>query len=456
MHPKFQSPTAPPRTAIEEEVASRFGFVPNFFRSASTAPAVIDDLWAFARSAYLDNPLPSIFKERLFVHLSRYCSVRYCIVRHVGFLIGHGRPSGDANAWIHTPDQVVDLLRRPGAADDAVARAALKRLEEKGIAGVPEADTPEESDIFIAASLLFLEPARSEAARQALQTALGSESLELLLAFLAFVRMAHFWTLTHPDLAIEEDMNSLLQRHETLSSLLLNATEGEQCEIGARLFDELVALRREREDRQALRQALADREVLINELNHRVKNTLTVIQSIAAQTLRGSEVPASVRDALNGRLIALASAHDLLTLSNWATSNIRTILERALAYFSASDTMRISLDGPDLAVTPAQSVSLALAIHELAANAARHGALSSPSGRVGVDWERDRDENRFVMRWRESGGPPVRPPAQEGFGSRLLQRVVASDLDGDVALRFEPAGLNCVIRGRLAVQDNGS
>src|SRR4026209_971370 len=83
---------------FQREVAGRFGVLPNFFRSAQAAPGLIEELWGFAKSAYLDNPLPSLFKERLFVHLSRFCEIRYCIVRHVGFLIGQGRPAGDAAA----------------------------------------------------------------------------------------------------------------------------------------------------------------------------------------------------------------------------------------------------------------------------------------------------------------------------------------------------------------------
>src|SRR5215475_4693529 len=101
------------RATFEREVFGCFGLMPNFFRSASAAPGLIEELWAFAKSAYIDSPLPSLFKERLFVHLSRLCAVRYCIVRHVGFLIGEGRPAGDRNVKPETIEQVVTLLRRP-------------------------------------------------------------------------------------------------------------------------------------------------------------------------------------------------------------------------------------------------------------------------------------------------------------------------------------------------------
>jgi hypothetical protein len=99
--------------AFREEVADRFGIFPNFFCSAQAAPGLIERLWDFAKSGYLDNLLPSLFKERLFVHLSRFCVARYCIVRHAGFLIGDGRPAGDQSVEPETVDQVIALLRRP-------------------------------------------------------------------------------------------------------------------------------------------------------------------------------------------------------------------------------------------------------------------------------------------------------------------------------------------------------
>jgi hypothetical protein len=126
-------------TAFRREVADRFGVLPNFFCSADAAPGLIEELWKFARSAYLDSPLPSLFKERLFVHLSRFCRVRYCIVRHVGFLIGQGRPAGDARAPVDTVDHVIELLRRPVPEDPALS-GSLARLERMPSGGpLPEA-----------------------------------------------------------------------------------------------------------------------------------------------------------------------------------------------------------------------------------------------------------------------------------------------------------------------------
>jgi hypothetical protein len=133
---------------FRQSVADRFGVLPNFFCSASSAPGLIQELWGFAKSAYLDSPLPSLFKERLFVHLSRFCAVRYCIVRHVGFLIGHGRPAGDADVAVESIDQVIALLSR-ALPDASGVDAALKRLEAQNSAqALPAPQSPAENDIF--------------------------------------------------------------------------------------------------------------------------------------------------------------------------------------------------------------------------------------------------------------------------------------------------------------------
>src|SRR5215831_10945942 len=152
------------RAAFEREVSGRFGVMPNFFCSASEAPGLIEELWAFAKFAYLDSPLPSLFKERLFVHLSRFCEVRYCIIRHVGFLIGQGRPSGDAGASPQTIEEVIALLQRP-IPDAKALNEVFARLEANDSpASVPDVGTQLESDLFDALTVIFLNPRRSERA----------------------------------------------------------------------------------------------------------------------------------------------------------------------------------------------------------------------------------------------------------------------------------------------------
>lgn len=213
--------------AFSREVAERFGVLPNFFRSAAAAPGLIDRLWDFAKSAYLDSPLPSLFKERLFVHLSRFCPVRYCIIRHLGFLTGFGRPAGDPLAAPQTTEQGMALLRRP-VPDAAAFELALARLEHYADpVAIPAPETPLESDLFDVLTILFLAPLGSGRARQAVQAALGEEKLEFLIAFLAFIRTAHFWTETHPDLDCEPDMIKLMNHNAELARLLLDPTDAD-------------------------------------------------------------------------------------------------------------------------------------------------------------------------------------------------------------------------------------
>jgi len=165
---------APGPTPFEREVHSRFGLIPNFFGAAPDAPEIVERLWDFAKSGYLDNPIPSLFKERLFVYLSRFCEVRYCIVRHCAFLLGSGHSSGDPSAAPQSVEQVIRLLKAPPPwqrNSDAVLSAL-----NAGPTGVawPNPETELEDHIFTAATLVFVQPGRAEGARQALRHALGA------------------------------------------------------------------------------------------------------------------------------------------------------------------------------------------------------------------------------------------------------------------------------------------
>ena len=229
---------------FRREVADRFGVLPNFFCSADAAPGLIDELWKFAKSAYLDNPLPSLFKERLFVHLSRFCEVRYCIVRHVGFLIGQGRPAGDGNAEPETIEQVIEMLRRPLLEGQALTRV-LERLERASLGHrLAEPRTECEADLFEALTVMFLWPRSAAHARRAVRAAVGDATLELLVAYLAFVRTAHYWTEMHPELTYEPDMAEILRRHIELRGLLLDKSEAELVQGGVRLRETLNHLKR--------------------------------------------------------------------------------------------------------------------------------------------------------------------------------------------------------------------
>ena len=245
---------------IAQEVEARFGLMPNFFCTARAAPGLIDELWAFAKSAYLDSPLPSLFKERLFVHLSRFCVVRYCIVRHVGFLIGEGRPAGDLSAPPETIEQVIALLNRPAPCTRALEQA-LARLEAlTGLAKIPAPGTELESDLFDALTMIFLEPRLSERARNAVRCAVGEQTFEILVAYLAFIRTAHYWTETHPELAYEPDIAGVMQRHPALAALLLDQTEAERVSQGEAMRQALAELTQ-------AKQALSQNERILAERN---------------------------------------------------------------------------------------------------------------------------------------------------------------------------------------------
>jgi signal transduction histidine kinase len=190
--------------------------------------------------------------------------------------------------------------------------------------------------------------------------------------------------------------------------------------------------------------------LLLNELNHRVKNTLAMVQSLTMQTLRSTANIVEARDALITRLIALAKAHDVLTRENWEGASLHDVLIEALAaHLSQAEQQRLWSDGPTLKLLPRASLALSMAFHELATNAVKYGALSSDEGRVEITWSIDETQNSFTLDWTESGGPKVCPPQKRGFGSRLLEHGLAQDLGGSVRLEFKSGGIVCAIRAPL-------
>ena len=192
---------------------------------------------------------------------------------------------------------------------------------------------------------------------------------------------------------------------------------------------------------------------MVNELNHRVKNTLATVQSITAQTLRGAELSDEVRKALTSRLMALASAHDVLTDERWRGADLRELLEQTAAPYAQLDGVTpIVASGPQVYLPPKVSIALALAFHELATNAAKYGALSVEGGQVQVAWTQQPMEtgSRLSLQWREVGGPPVSPPSRNGFGTRLIERGLSAELGGEVRLDFRPDGLVCTMQAVLA------
>ena len=197
------------------------------------------------------------------------------------------------------------------------------------------------------------------------------------------------------------------------------------------------------------KQAETRQKVLVDELNHRVKNTLATIQSLAGQSFRGDGAPAAMAAAFEARLLALSKAHDQLAKRHWSDADLQALAADVL---SPLDDGRVSMEGGPLRLAPRAAVTLAMALHELAANAQRFGALSSPSGRLCVSWRTEADGG-LTLTWQEAGGPVVAPPMRRGFGRRFLEGALNRDLGGATELDFAPSGLRCTIRAPAAQEE---
>jgi PAS domain S-box-containing protein len=231
-------------TQLESRIAARFGVLPNFFRLTTDDPKITENLWGFAQFAYLDNPLPSLLKERLFVYLSLFCEVRYCIARHVGFLVGLGRPAGDPQCLPQTVDEVLPLLRGdlPFKSD---LDQHLALCEGLGMGSFPpEPDSAQERAIFACAAHVFLRTPDASRALHALTYVFDGKTLEYIKLLLAFIRTAHYWTEIHPELVLEDDINQLLATHEAIAGCVLAAPAAlPESELARRLSEDLISLR---------------------------------------------------------------------------------------------------------------------------------------------------------------------------------------------------------------------
>ena len=189
-------------------------------------------------------------------------------------------------------------------------------------------------------------------------------------------------------------------------------------------------------------------KLMINELNHRVKNTLATVQSMASQTLRGESDPKVAYEKLSARLLGLSQAHDVLTRERWHGADLHELIERALRPFVSADSDRVVLRGPRVRLPPEGALSMAMMFHELATNAVKYGAFSVESGRVELGWTLGEDRVLDLV-WKEIDGPPVSQPTRIGFGSRLIERGLRSELKGEASLTYAPGGLVCSMRAQL-------
>jgi PAS domain S-box-containing protein len=211
-------------------------------------------------------------------------------------------------------------------------------------------------------------------------------------------------------------------------------------------FISLVDLSKHEREEERLR-------FLLDELNHRTQNALATVQSIVLQTLRGTPDRGLV-ETLERRILALSKAHGLLGRDNWDAVPLHDVLDAILRPLALRGSQtshrpsRVSVEGPDVRLSPKAALTLALVLHEMATNATRHGALSNGrGGQVDVDWGMVPTSNgdQMRLRWRESGGPRVAPPTRRGFGSRLLEDALAQEVHGEVSLDYAPAGMVCTI-----------
>jgi two-component system CheB/CheR fusion protein len=201
--------------------------------------------------------------------------------------------------------------------------------------------------------------------------------------------------------------------------------------------------------------AAEQRELLLSELNHRVKNTLATVQAIALQTLAGARDLQDFRTAFLSRLMGLAKTHNLLAREHWRGASLRELVAAELAPYTHDAHHSAEIEGDPLVIEPKTALALSLALHELATNAGKYGALSAPGGGVRVSWQVDtRDDGRWLrLVWQEHGGPPVAPPAQRGFGTRLVGDGVPHELGGQVDLDFAATGVRCTIAFPLRNED---
>lgn len=192
------------------------------------------------------------------------------------------------------------------------------------------------------------------------------------------------------------------------------------------------------------------RELLVDELNHRVKNTLAVVQALAKQTFEANGERDAQTEAFSGRLSALAYAHRLLSSEGWTKAYLEDVAGQTLPLDAGAEP-RIVASGPPVVLSPKQAVTMAMTLHELYTNAVKYGALSEPSGGVDLEWT-IRSGDRLSLRWAERGGPPVVPPVRRGFGSRMIEQALAAEFDATVQLDFRPEGLVCTMEAILARQ----
>ena len=371
---------------LQAEIEARLGVLPNFFRLPPGDPGLTVNLWAFARFAYLDNPLDGLFKERLFVYLSRFCEIRYCAIRHLGFLVGLGRPAGDARAPVQTVEEALRLLRRPLPAGEAVNQAIQRCEAQAGpIAELPPPDSELEKALFGCAAHVFLDTTEAPRCLAALRHLLGMSRAEYLLLLLGFVQTAHYWTRVHESLEIEDDVRELLAGNDELAACLLHDAEAGACRVSHRLLDELHMLREDRQRRDGLDDAARENEDRLRKVNaelaariadardaHRaalnvMEDAIEAKEALAESDRRKDEFLATLAHELRNPLAPIRNSVQIMRLAGIdsdTAEQARETIERQVTHLvrlvdDLLDVSRISRNKFDLRKKP---VALAVVI----------------------------------------------------------------------------------------------
>jgi signal transduction histidine kinase/ActR/RegA family two-component response regulator len=274
MSSRYQS-----KAQFEQEIENRLGLVPNLFLSTPAAPEVLQQFWMEGQAAYLDNPLPSLFKERLFVYLSRFCGARYCVIRHAGFLLGQGYPAGDRAVAPQSVEQVMTLLRYlPPEAGHLQAALQVLLAAPAALTSLPLPGEPIEQALFIACGAMALAPERNQRARDAVQHVLGRQWSGQLLSLMAYIIKLHFWVRLHPDIALEPDMRAFLEHEPALAQLL---QQPESAAPAPAADPPAPVSAQEEEAMAALRKRDLQHQRFISLFSHELRNPAAAISAVS-------------------------------------------------------------------------------------------------------------------------------------------------------------------------------
>jgi two-component sensor histidine kinase len=299
--------------------------------------------------------------------------------------------------------------------------------------------------------VLFLQPARAKRAKRALRTALGGGKFELLIGFLTFIRSAHYWTLMHPELALEDDVKELLREHEQLAQLLLEDPEAGRCEMGARLFEELVSPRElnEREDLEKAKRALEEsgrqKDLLLKEVDHRTMNSLQIVSGLLRMHANTAGATADQFHAAAARVGAIAAVHRQLHISDDVGTvaldrYLRDLCREITAASSSSDqAWTLAVDADPLVIRTDLAVPLGLIINELVTNAIKHSQPFSGGGRVQIVHRTVADSLSITVSDEGNGPPPHVDVQTAGIGARMVE-AFARQIDGAITKGRNPAG----------------